>query len=256
MELLAHGALHGNPGLVFHGFNELRVLKGVRLAEEQSSRFRVLAGKAVRSEGEYHVPVELHTSAADGRDLAHARALAVLLPRLPKAPVPAPERTFERYDREINEIYRDLLFHGPDLQGIRQIAGLSAEGVTAWSAAAPPPSAWIAQPLRGTWLAEPLVLDVAFQLMVLWSFENYGAFSLPSYAGQYRQYRRSFPADGVRIVAVIKEHNAHRATADISFTDRAGGLVAQIQGYECVIDASLNQAFRRNQLSSEVLPSA
>jgi acyl transferase domain-containing protein len=256
MELLAHGALHGNPGLVFHGFNELRVLKGVRLAEEQSSRFRVLAGKAARKESEYHVPVELHTSAADGRALAHARAVAVLAPRLPKAPAPGPEHSFERYDREISEIYRDLLFHGPDLQGIRQIDGLSAEGGKAWSAAAPPPSAWIAQPLRGTWLAEPLALDVAFQLMCLWSFENYGAFSLPSYAAHYRQYRRSFPGDGVRIVAAIKEHNAHRATADISFSDRAGEVVAQIHGYECVIDASLNQAFRHNQLSSEVLPSA
>ena len=92
--------------------------------------------------------------------------------------------------------------------------------------------------------------------MSLWSFENYGAFSLPSFAGCYRQYRRSFPADGVRITAVVKEHSPHRATVDIWFSDRAGELVAQINGYECVIDASLNQAFRHNQLSSEVMPSA
>lgn len=256
VELMAHGALHGNPGLVFHGFNELRVLKGVRLAEEQACPLRILAGKAARKDGEYLVPVELHTSARDGRDLAHARATAVLLPRLPKTPAVLPERSFDRYDREIAEIYRDLLFHGPDLQGIRTIDGLSIEGLAAWSAAAPPPSAWIKQPLRGTWLAEPLALDVAFQLMSLWSFENYGAFSLPSYAAQYRQYRRSFPADGVRVVASVKEHSPHRATVDIVFSDRAGELVAVIHGYECVIDASLNQAFRRNQLSFEVLPSA
>jgi acyl transferase domain-containing protein/NAD(P)-dependent dehydrogenase (short-subunit alcohol dehydrogenase family) len=256
MELLAHAALHGNPGLVFHGLDDLRVLKGVRLAEDQSCRLRVLAGKAVRKDGMLLVPAELHSMSPEGRDLAHARATAVLVTRVPKASEAPPDLGFDRYDREIAEVYRDLLFHGPDLQGIRQIDGLSVQGLTAWSAAAPPPSAWIKQPLRGTWLADPLALDVAFQLMSLWSFENYGAFSLPSFAGCYRQYRRSFPADGVRITAVVKEHSPHRATVDIWFSDRAGELVAQINGYECVIDASLNQAFRHNQLSSEVLPSA
>jgi hypothetical protein len=28
VEWLAHGALHGNPGLRFHGFNDLRICKG------------------------------------------------------------------------------------------------------------------------------------------------------------------------------------------------------------------------------------
>jgi acyl transferase domain-containing protein/NAD(P)-dependent dehydrogenase (short-subunit alcohol dehydrogenase family) len=255
VELLAHAALHGNPGLVFHGFDELRVLKGVRLTEEQSCRLRVLAGKASKHEAEYRVPVELHSTASDGRDVAHARAVAVLVGRLPKATVAVPDISYDRYDRDIGEIYRDLLFHGADLQGIRSIEGLSAQGFAALAAAAPPASAWIKQPLRGTWLADPLVLDCAFQLMSLWSFENHGAFSLPSFAGRYRQYRRSFPADGVRIVAQVKQNTPHRALVDLWFVDRAGEVVAQMQDYECVIDASLNQAFRRNQLTSEVSPS-
>src|SRR5262249_26465967 len=151
-------ALHGNPGLVFHGLDDLRVLKGVRLAEGQSCRLRILAGKATRQGAEYLVPVELHSTAAEERDVLHARAVAVLSARLPKAPGPAPTLDLERYDRELSEIYRDLLFHGPDLQGIGRIEGLSANGLSAWVAAAPPPASWIQQPLRGTWLADPLVL--------------------------------------------------------------------------------------------------
>jgi len=174
--------------------------------------------------------------------------------RLPKATIAVPDIGHDRYDRDIGEIYRDLLFHGADLQGIRSIEGLSAQSFAAVAAAAPPPSAWIKQPLRGTWLADPLVLDCAFQLMSLWSFENHGAFSLPSFAGRYRQYRRSFPADGVRIVAQVKQDTPHRALVELWFFDRAGEAVASMQDYECVIDASLNQAFRRNQLTAEVSP--
>ena len=34
----------------------------------------------------------------------------------------------------------------------------------------------------------------------------------------------------------------------IEFLDARGELVARLGTYECVVDASLNQAFRRNQL--------
>ena len=109
------------------------------------------------------------------------------------------------------------------------------------------------QPLRGTWLADPLVLDSAFQAMIVWSFENHGCGSLPAHAGQYRQYVRSFPRDGVRICAEVTQSNAQRAVADVWFLDRSGAVVAHMKDYECVIDASLNQAFRRNQLAAEVV---
>jgi hypothetical protein len=156
----------------------------------------------------------------------------------------------------VSEVYRDLLFHGPDLHGIQSIDGMAQEGLAARVKSAPPPGAWIKQPLRGTWLADPLALDCAFQLMIVWSYENCGAFSLPSFAARYRQYRRSFPADGVAIRAQVKESNTHRAVADLWFVDRAGEVVAHISGYECVIDTSLEQAFRRNQLASHAVPSA
>jgi hypothetical protein len=47
----------------------------------------------------------------------------------------------------------------------------------------------------------------------------------------------------------VREFGNHRATADIDFADVQGNLVARIEAYECVIDPSLNQAFRRNRLT-------
>jgi hypothetical protein len=38
----------------------------------------------------------------------------------------------------------------------------------------------------------------------------------------------------------------------MDYLDADGGLIAQLQDYECVMDPGLNQAFRRNQLHSMV----
>jgi hypothetical protein len=214
----------------------------------------VLAGKAAKQDGAWRVPVELHSG--DGAGVLHARGTVVLTPGLPQATQPAAELALHPYARAVSEVYRDLLFHGPELHGIQRIDGMALAGCAAWTKAAPPPATWIKQPLRGTWLTDPLVLDSAFQLMILWSYENYGTFSLPSFAAQYRQYRRSFPADGVAVKAAVCESNTHRAVADIWFVDRVGAVIAELRGYECVIDTSLEQAFRRNQLASRAVPSA
>lgn len=37
-------------------------------------------------------------------------------------------------------------------------------------------------------------------------------------------------------------------TADLYFLDRAGRLLALAEGYECVLDRGLSEAFRQNRL--------
>jgi hypothetical protein len=144
----------------------------------------------------------------------------------------------------------ERLFHGEVFQGIRRVTGCSAEGISALTESAPPPQDWIEQPLRNSWFADPLVLDSSFQLLILWSFDQYQAGSLPVFAERYRQYRDRFPAAGVEIRARIKQQGAQNARADIDFVDPVDdSLVARLENYECVIDASLNATFQRNKLT-------
>jgi hypothetical protein len=149
-------------------------------------------------------------------------------------------------------LYGDYLFHGPLLQGIRRIEGCSAEGIAASAKVASAPAAWIKRPLRRRWLADPMALDCAFQLMVVWSCIQRKAASLPCYARSYRQYRTSFPAEGVHIRVSVTSSDDHRAMADIEFIDESGSLVARMEGYECIIDTSLEKAFRNNRLTAPV----
>jgi hypothetical protein len=248
LEWLAQGALQRNPGLTFCGLNDLRLLKGIILREDRAEGVRVLAGKAVRRDSLYLVPVELRGTIAGKRDVPHARAEIVLADRHPQGFQSLHSMDLPPYTSGASELYQRFLFHGPELQGLERVEGCGEAGITAFAATAPPPASWLDRPLRQTWLADPLVIDCAFQAMIVWTSEQLGAGSLPTCIGRYRQFRRTFPARGVRIVAKVSQANANRALADIEFLDADGSCVALMEDYECVIDASLNQAFRRNQL--------
>ncbi len=254
-EWLAHGAMHGNPGLAFHGLQSLRVLKGVILEDGRPCVLRVLTGTASKKGGLYHVPVEMRGLGAE-HEILHARAEILLTAQLPE-----PEEYLENiavrpYRRSARELYHEFLFHGTALQGIERVDSCSEEGIIAAVKSAPAPAAWIKQPLRGNWLADPLALDCAFQMMILWCFEHYGTGSLPCFVGRYRQFRRAFPREGVRVAARVKRHDRQHAFADITFLDKAGQMIAVMEDYECILDAALQQRFRHNRLAAESVPTA
>jgi NAD(P)-dependent dehydrogenase (short-subunit alcohol dehydrogenase family) len=250
LEWLAHGALHQNPGLLFHGCDDLRILHGVILEGDASPVLRVDAGKASKRGGFFVAPVELRSVRADGAETLHARAEIVLTNALPAAPAAASAPDCRPYARTLEEVYATLLFHGPDLQGIERIEGFSSGGIVGRVAAAPPPAEWLPHPLRQRWLADPLALDCSFQMMVVWSQEQHGAPSLPCRLTSYRQYQRAFPPGGVRVVARVTRASDLRAIADIDYLDDQGRLVARLQGYECAIDPGLRRAFGRSPLAA------
>jgi hypothetical protein len=232
-------------------------LRGVILEECQSTTIRVRAGKAVSRGAMTHVPVELHSAGQVQGSRpwtgVHARAEVILTARLPEPDFQLREGPGSPYSRDPAEIYSELLFHGPLLQGISQVLSCSKEGITGIVTSAPAPSEWIQVPLRNTWLTDPLAIDAAIQLAVLWGFENVGSGSLPCFVGRYRQYRRSMPREGVRVVLQVREAGAHRVRADIVLLDGEGQAVARLENYEGIFDAHLNQAFRRNQLPLRIL---
>ncbi|MFN3430711.1 MAG: SDR family NAD(P)-dependent oxidoreductase, partial [Candidatus Sericytochromatia bacterium] len=246
VEWMAHGALHANPGLGFAGLEDFRVYKGVLLGDVPYA-IRVTTVAAGREGGLTRVEVELRGGDAD---TLHAQATVLLSAKpLPAGIVPA-RPALNPYSRDVAGAYRDVLFHGPDFQGIRAIAGCSADGIVAEVEAAPDPRAWIAQPLRDTWLADPLALDAAFQLMILWSVEQENAPCLPCYAEAYRQYRAEFPQSGVTVIAKVRERKGNQLVTDFAFVDAEGALVAELLGAEATVDASLQAAFRKNELAA------
>ena len=251
LEWLAQAALHGNPGLMFHGVNDLRVLNGIQLEDSQPRNVKAFAGPPRRHHQGFLVSVELRGWRGT-REVLHSRADVLLMQRLPTPEAVKPVPHLEPYPHPIEDIYRYYLFHRDDLAGIRSINGVDDTAIAGQCHAAPAPVQWLKQPLRSAWIADPLAIDCAFQMMILWSYAQHGAGCLPCFVGTYRQYRRSFPAGPIGIRATITQDNGTLARADIDFVDAEGALIARMTNQECVIDENLNRAFRRNTIEQRM----
>ncbi len=245
-EWLGHGALHENPGLLLHGFDDMRILKGVKLDQEKKL-IRLMAGKARKNGKFYEVDVELRDGFKDNMPVIHSRAKAILTDEPFRPPTFNSSEYFDSktYPRSINEVYEKILFHGNELRGIKKIIGYSSEGIIAEISSAPSPEKWMKDPLRNRWIGDPLVLDSAFQMAIIWCYEEVGKVSLPSYLASYRQYCDSFPAKGVTAILKVKEATDHIMRGDFTFLDPENVIVAKLSGYEAVFDASLYKAFKR-----------
>ena len=244
-EWLGHSALHESPGLFFCGLDDIRLLKGIRL-DTGKKLIRLMAGKPVKKDSFFEVNVEIRDGVKDGVELIHTRAKAILSGSQAKPPLfIIPDKIASKsYNRSMDEVYDKILFHGSDLRGIREIVGYSSEGMVAHLSPAPLPQNWIKDPLRNKWIADPLALDSAFQMAILWGFEEMKQVSLPSYCQSYRQYHSAFPAEGVTAVLEIRETTKHRIISDITFLDKKNLVVALLSGYESVMDDSLLKSFK------------
>jgi hypothetical protein len=243
-EWLAHGAMHNHPGLSFIGFNDFRVLKGVVLDADEKVNLQIMAGNTVIKANEDLVVVELRSGTT-----LHARAEVVLGTDYAEPGEAITENITGAYPFNNREYYENAqLFHGPALQCVESISACSENGITGQTKIAPPPSEWMSQPMRSSWLADPMILDASFQMMILWSFQQTGNASLPTKITSYRQFQRKYPKEGVSLNISLTNTSKHAATATIEIFDMQQKLLARIEGYECVIDASLNDAFKRNRL--------
>jgi NAD(P)-dependent dehydrogenase (short-subunit alcohol dehydrogenase family) len=244
-EWLGHGALHENPGLHLHGLDDMRVLKGIRLDQEKKL-IRLLAGKARKNGSMYEVDVELRDGFKGDTDIIHSKAKAILTDNVSDPP----EYSLDHHDNskpfpmDMEEIYDKVLFHGSELRGIREILSYSSQGMIAHVASAPSPANWMTEPLRNKWIGDPLVLDSAFQMATLWCYVEKGVVSLPSYNASYRQYRSKFPNGVITSVLDVTDTSEHKMKGNFTFIDEDGSVIARLEGYEAIMDASLFKSFK------------
>ena len=153
------------------------------------------------------------------------------------------------YPRTVEAAYNEVLFHGPDFQGLREMLGYSDKGMVARIRPAPSPDRWMTEPLRTEWLTDPLALDAGYQMGILWCYEQTGSVCLPASSARYRQYRAGFPADGVTAVLAVQRAESRKLVADVTFLDADGTVVVTMQGCKWTVDRSLLAAFRRESVA-------
>ncbi len=244
-EWIGHGVLQQNPAAVLQGIDDLRLLAGIKLNCD-AREIVLMTGQPEKEAALTKVPVEVRNHSNSEAGTVHARAWVILAdqPARPPAFTIPTGIGSAPYPKSMAEAYDEILFHGEQLQGIKEIKAYSEKGMLARLSAAPRPQEWIQSPFRDNWLTDPLVLDAAFQMAILWCHQTLGQVSLPSYCARFRQYAPCFPKEDILAVLEVRHWTDHKMTGDFTFLDSAENVVAQLTGYEAVMDKSLQKAFK------------
>jgi NAD(P)-dependent dehydrogenase (short-subunit alcohol dehydrogenase family) len=179
MELMAEAAFAACPGREVAALHGIRLLRGVTVDDEDGTPVRISA-----------VPrgdqVEAAIAGSDG-PRRHYRAVVALRHATPAEPpgTPAALVDLPPFPMSIEDAYRDLLFHGPIFQRIVAIEGMDARGARALLRASAPCEA-LADPAEGAaWLLDPILLDAALQVQVLWARLQWDVTLLPAEIGSH-----------------------------------------------------------------------
>jgi len=241
MELMAEVVQHGWPEWQVSGIHSLRVLRGIVL-ENGAKTLRVLARPQVQSVdgGEFSVDVEI-CEAEDSLPASY-RATVTLADRLLPAPsdrVPSLAGG-QPFPMSAAEAYHSWLFHGPLFQGISTIEGMNGDWI---SALVNPslPGRCLAQAADGQWLIDPVVVDSAFQLAILWARSHHDMTPLPSRLGSYR--RLGVPSGAPLRCQLHGQSNAAGSIlkTQVYFSESDGRLLGVLEDMEFTCSKALNR---------------
>jgi hypothetical protein len=145
----------------------------------------------------------------------------------PAAPRPISLGALEPTAWTQDDLYGDLLFHGPAFQVIRDIEGVSADGI-AGTLDGLRARQWPDAP----WQVDVAAIDGAIQLALLWGAKHLGGRSLPTRIGSFVPHRPGAANGPLRCVVAARGQGAHSLVADVALSDASGALVATMSGLE------------------------
>ena len=176
MAEVAHAAT-GRPVAALEG---IRVLAGITLADD---------GIAVHADA---TPagdaVDVALAAADQPGRVRYRSRALLRAAAPPA-APAPLDGAPAFPMPVADAYRDLLFHGPLFQRVVSVEAMDERGLSAVVRSSAPGARW--------WL-DPVTVDCALQLQVVWARLHWDVTLLPAEIGGARVFA-PLVGDAVRL---------------------------------------------------------
>jgi acyl transferase domain-containing protein/NAD(P)-dependent dehydrogenase (short-subunit alcohol dehydrogenase family) len=250
MEMMAEAAAAGWPELEVSGLDSIRLLKGVTLTDGPTDLLVTLrpsaASNAARGRSR-EIALDALIASTDTPARPHYKATVLL--RRPGEPAPAPKGAAPlavagSLPMGLDEAYREWLFHGPIFKGIAVVDSIGPEGARARLRTSTPADCLADRP-AGTWLLDPVMLDSALQIQVLWGRLHWDMTLLPNVFASYRIYGPR-PADaaarGVRHEMRTRPGNVPPAcVADHDFFDHEGHLFASLHGVEGTASRALNR---------------
>lgn len=230
------------PGLVLKDITKFQVWKGLVLDVDTKLPIEIVA----ISQADQSIDVVLRSRTAEGQLRPHAHALLGFSKDFPLS-----SSTWEAIeeDEALANVkpYEEILFHGESLQFIervlhnspgRFVAELSLFGGAAdWSRT------------QNAWFAQAPLLDAIFQGAILWSSLSKNSRCLPS-KFQKATYYQAWSAQNATLDLHIEVLGDHRLVAHGRVYGEDGKLIAEVEGFEATLDASLAESFAMRDLPS------
>jgi NAD(P)-dependent dehydrogenase (short-subunit alcohol dehydrogenase family)/acyl carrier protein len=241
MELMAEVAEQGWPDWKLIGIQSFRVLSGVVL-KNGPRPIRVVARAETQPEQE-RLELAVDIAIVDlANNHTYYQATALLGERLPSPPhyELLSEDTLRPFPTSVETAYKQWLFQGPLFHGITKIDGINEEGVVATFAPSSPDRL-----VRGAtatrWLIDPVVVDSAFQLAILWARAHFDMTPLPA---RFRSFRRFAPMANAPIRCDFRARasaGGHILETQYAFLGAEGQLLALLEDMELSCSHSLNR---------------
>jgi len=238
LELMAEVVQHAWPGWSVVGVRGLRVLRGIVL-DGGPKTVRVVARPAPGPAGPSGLSVDVEVLEGEaGR--ASYRATVELGARLPEDVVPVPAvAPAPAFPLSVAEAYERWLFHGPAFQAITAIDGMDAHSISA--VVRPSAPARLVAEAKGGWLIDPVLVDSAFQLAILWVRAHHEVTPLPSRLGAYRRLRLLSGAPLRCHLRAEAGAGAAALTTQIAFVEADGRTVGVLEDMEFTCSRALNR---------------
>ncbi len=248
----AHAAQKNNPGLVFTGMDDIRLLKGVKPGSTQLN-VNINLEKCVPDGEGYKAESHIVSEDNNRQPFIHSSGTINLKEHLPDPPVlsRAAFMDLKPYALTPEEAYNKILFHGSILQSIQTIDGYSSKGISVTTRLSNGPDEWFEKTYSSKWTVEPMMLDAAFQTVILWSYEKMGQVCLPCFIANLRLYSSFEKLKGdIKILFTVNQESKTKISGYFTFLDKNSVVVASITGFEAITDPSLNEKFKIHPLFS------
>ncbi|MGH8549677.1 MAG: polyketide synthase dehydratase domain-containing protein, partial [Methylococcales bacterium] len=239
LELMAQVAGTMESDRTVTAVRDLRVLSGISLDSGNRDIIVRCERNSEDTSAASHFKVSIVNPVRGNRALYQA---VVTLSQKPVAPPRSPEFVAldGSFPLDTRDAYDRWLFHGPTFQVLQGFNGLSEIGLDARVHYHSPGKVQPSNEHRG-WVINPIVLDAASQLGVLWSRAMHGRNALPNYV---RAVHRYGPIDGEMPLdlkfRISGPNDGDSYQADAWFI-RDGNVIALLEGLEGTGYAELNR---------------
>lgn len=238
------------PGFEFFAVRDYRVFQGIVFEEPGPQTYRLDLGEKVKDADKILFECKISSKRQNGKTRPHYQAEIELRRTIPEQPRFAGADLSNRLALPGKDLYdSNVLFHGPDFQGVERVLNISPEGLTTACRLRPASPEQMGQ-FQDTFF-DPILADVHLQSMLIWIHHQKQTTGLPLRIRESMQYKKPSAGETSYATMLVKTITAHKLVADVISHDKDGYVYSEFRDAEITLNEKLLLLFQQNRAHQE-----